>query len=705
MDTFWYILFIAATVVLVVALVRAAQHRGDADRRQAERATYEERQWAEQVGRAEAALGRTVDSFFPHLRADVAARVKGGARPQAALQEAILATPGVRLGTSHLGLPVVVPSAFRTRHAALIGKSGYGKSSAMIRMIRQDFLSGHPTIVLCPEREMFEDHLLGLIPESRLQDSVYLAPGRSTAITFNPFLLEPGDQPSRLSAELFSVIKRAVGEDGSLGSRSDPLLANAIALIVGRSDASLAAVRRVLTDTGYRAAVVEGTADPYLRDYWTRVYPQYPSGAETPLLNRLDGFLRNPSIRDVLTNPVSSVSMRSVIERKLVLLADLSGLSPEDMRLIGELLVAKLSLELIRRERIPGSERTPVFAYVDEFPAVVGTAEESWRSLWSRGRKYGAAICVGLQHSSQLSQKLREELFGNTSGIFVFNVAAKDAGLIRRELLMPNSEGVTKPVTVEALVSLGVGEAYGRIGTGTCAVRIMFEKPIPEQDRVRAARARETSWKQYAAPPLPGQAGMPSCLLVESRPEKLAGTFDGSRDSTTVEGPGRGGQQHKLLQQLVRKWGEEVGFKATIEQEILGGAGRVDVALTAGEKQIACEIAISSKAHQICASVNKYLSAGFNSVLVVGTDHGVQRQIERALDAAVTAKDRGKVRVLSPEETRLFLAAQGDDESARKRPAGYRVRVKYEPASAADCRERLRAFADLLASATGRGPA
>ena len=674
----------------------------DAQRRTTARASYEERQRAEQADRSEVALRKRLDSFYPYLRADVAARVESGASPQGALRESILSTPGVRLGTNHLGLPVLLPSAFRTRHVALVGKSGYGKSSVMIRMIQQDFLSGQAVIVVCPEREIFEEHLLGLVPDSRIPDTLYLAPGRTTAITFNPHLLEPGDEPSRLAAELFSVIKRAVGEDGSLGSRSDPLLANSNALIIGRPDASLAAVRRILTDEQYRKNAVDRTADPYLRDYWTRVYPQYPSGAETPLLNRLDVFLRNRTIRDVLTNRVSSVSLRSVIEKRQILLADLSGLSPEDMRLFGELLIAKLQIELVRLERIPSRDRKPTSIYVDEAPAVIGTSRESWSAALSRGRKYGGAITVGLQHSAQIGG-LRQDLFGNTSCLLVFNVAATDAAILRRELLMPTSDGSIRPVAAENLISLDVGEAYGRIGTGSCSVKIAFDKPIPEQDRERTALVRDTSWKLFAAPPIPDIEPRSAVPVVNSQRHGQA-LGDESGGQLERRGPGRGGRQHKLLQQLVRGWAEENGFKATVEQEVLGGAGRVDVALTKDGRTIGVEVAVSSKTEQISASVNKYLAAGFGSVVVISTDEGMRRRLETSLDGAVTTKDRGKVRVLSPEETRLYLAGQSGGEDARKRPAGYRIKLKSEPASAADSRERLRAFVDLLA-ATGGGHA
>lgn len=621
---------------------------------------------------AQTAIDTLIGGFFPHVRDSVGALVKHGARPRAALSEALLKSPGVHLGTSNLRLPVVLPAAFRTRHTALIGKSGFGKTSVMNLLIADNLKSKHPVIVICPEREIFDDHLLALVPEDRIKDLVLFSPARSSDITFNAFLLEPGDDRARVAAELFSITKRAAGEDGSLGPRSDPILANAICAIVGRTDASLDAVRRFIADPHYREAVLRGEPDSYVRDYWKQVYPQYPSGASTPLLNRLDGFLRNPGIRKALNNPVSSVSMRRVIARSQVLFVDLFGLTKEETRHVGELLLAKLQLELVRLGELPGSKRSSVFIYIDELPTIAGTSEQSLQMFWSRGRKYGAALCVGLQHPTQLSQKLRDELFGNTSSVFVFNVSAKDAGAIRKELLVPSSDGSRKPVPAERLVSLSVGQAVGRIGTGTCAVTIDFKEPIPEQDRRLGDLAREKSWKIHGAPPLPeGRTESPTPTTESSG----AGTRTGEAESSRPPTAGRGSRPHKVLQQWVKQWGEACGFRATIEQEILGGAGRVDVVLARDDLRIAVEVSVTSTARQIAETVAKCLAAGFSQILVVGSDVNALRHAEEFTTSETPVKYRNRVQFLSADGLKSLLEGLSRPSDTDDKTAGYEVRV------------------------------
>jgi hypothetical protein len=667
------LLYIAGGLVglrIAVPLIRGRWGRQAGDRWKNQCEAHRRSVFQRRREEAREAVDTLIERFFPHLRSAVEARLERGAQPKAALREALKESPGVDVGTSNLRLPVIVPSALRTRHVGLVGKSGYGKTSVMILLIDDSLRSDAPVIVMCPEREIFDDYLLARIPEERLDSLLLFSPARSSDITFNAYLMEPGDKRARVAAELFSITKRGAGEDGSLGPRSDPILANAIVAVVGRPDASLEAVRRFIADAEYRAEVLREEPDPYIRNYWECVYPQYPNGAATPLLNRLDGFLRNPIIREVLTNPVSSVSMRRVIAERQVLFVDLFGLTPEEIQHVGELLLAKLQLELVRLGEVPGSKRPEVHVYIDELPAVAGTSEQSLQVLWSRGRKYGAAFCVGLQHPSQLSQKLRDELFGNTSSVLVFNVSAKDAGTIRKELLVPSPDGSRKPVPAEQLVSLGVGQAVGRIGAGTCALTIDFKKPIPEQDRKLADLVRERSWKMHGAPPLPEARIDPSTTAVG------AGKKAGDVSSPVSPSAGRGSNQHKLLQDLSKRWGEALGFRVAVEQDILGGAGRVDVLLSRGDLQVAVEVSVTSTARQVAETVSKCLAAGLSQVVVVGSDVAALRQAEERTMRETPAKDRSKVRFLSPDGLKTWLESLPGTPDSENRTAGYEVRVK-----------------------------
>src|SRR5206468_2982212 len=143
--------------------------------------------------------------------------------------------------------------------------------------------------------------------------------------------------------------------------------------------------------------------DPYVREFWLDVYPRFPEGASLPILSRLDQFLRPQMIRKSLCRPLSSFSLREAIAGKKVILVDLSGLSEEAQVLFGEVILSKIQLELMRRERDKGGGEE-FFLYCDEFQSFSGDSERVWRELLSRGRKYGLALTLANQYPGQLPQ-------------------------------------------------------------------------------------------------------------------------------------------------------------------------------------------------------------------------------------------------------------------------------------------------------------
>ena len=71
-------------------------------------------------------------------------------------------------------------------------------------------------------------------------------------------------------------------------------------------------------------------------------------------------------------------------------------------------------------------------------------------------------------------------------------------------------------------------------------------------------------------------------------------TIETKRERLT---PGRGGQVHKAIQELVALWGKRRGYKVTVEK-VLATGKRVDVALCQRGYRVAVEIAVHSSVAQ-----------------------------------------------------------------------------------------------------------
>jgi hypothetical protein len=676
-------------VALGVGVVGGVLRSRDVRRRDAERREYENRKADGRDARARLAVGQIAARYFPFVHAELEGHREG--EPSETLRRLLQATPGIRLGQADVGYPAILPLAERRRHLMVLGKSGYGKTTLALRLLRDDLEAGRGVCVLGSEAELFRDWVLPLIPVTRASQTIYFRPAdpRCT-VTWNPLALEDGDDRALAAGELFSIFKRAVGED-SIGARADAILSSAFALLIGRPGATLWSVARLLEDDAFRASVVEDIDDPYLREFWTKTFPEYPDGAVLPLANRLNSFLRVPAIRAALCHPVSSFSFRGGLAQDGVLGFDVSGLDPATARLIGQAVLSKFQLELMRRERIPEQERNPIHLYVDEFHVFASTAEGTWRELLARGRRYGLGLHLFTQHPNQLPRSLQQEILGNVSSIVALNLSANDAAAVRRELMAPVAGGGIKPVATEDFIGFGIGEGFARLSAGSCALKVRFEEPIAKPDAAAGDRIRDISWKTYAAPPLPS----PPQPVLPKTPD--AGSATGAAPASID--PGRGGAKHKLLQKLIKDWGQARGFRATVEDEILGGAGRVDVSLVRGDVRIGVEVAVTSTADQTADSITKALAAGFTTLVVVSPDAATLKSAQDQVRERLEAQDQARVRFFDAHGLRSFIETLPNPEADGESAAGYTLKIETEPVSRSSSESRRRSVARLVGSA------
>ena len=518
---------LALLVVLggAALLLRYHQRRLDEDRRAAAHEAYK----ANESERNKELFLDEVDCYFPYLKQAFRDGLSNGQAPEDAFLDALYEVPATDIGTTMYGLPARLPLAERNKHLYVVGKTGSGKTSLLLHLIRDDLVAGRGLCVIAPETELFRDWLLPLVPEGRTDSVVYFAPGNpDNLVTFNPLALEPGDDRGRSSGELLAIFRSALG-DAELGARMTPILGNIFSVLLNRPDSTLWDVPRLLVDAPFREAVARATKDPYVREFWLATFPSYPKGAHLPILNRLDQFLRPQAVRQALCHPVSTLSIRKALRSQGILFFDLSRLDPASMLLVGQMLLSKFQLELMRREDVTEEERTSFHLYADEFQTFAGIAEGTWRELLSRGRRYGLALTLAHQHPSQLPRGLQDEILGNVASIVAFSLSAKDAEVVRKELLeLPASTEPARPVAREAVVRLRVGEALARLGGGSFTVPLKGLEPFEKPPQVRGERTAARSWQRF---------GIPLATRAAPAPFRTSGKVEETRSPKTRASP------------------------------------------------------------------------------------------------------------------------------------------------------------------------
>jgi hypothetical protein len=140
--------------------------------------------------------------------------------------------------------------------------------------------------------------------------------------------------------------------------------------------------------------------------------------------------------------------------------------------------------------------------------------------------------------------------------------------------------------------------------------------------------------------------------------------------------PGKGGQLHKFIQQMIRQWGIDAGFRARVEKEIGEGNESVDIVLERDGLSIACEISVTTPIDYELGNLGKCLKMGFNHVLVISSEPAKLAGIREAALAAFGEAALSSVRFLSPQDVFGFLTATGAGSTGAV--SGYNVKVLHD---------------------------
>jgi hypothetical protein len=411
---------------------------------------------------------------------------------------------GLKIGTQVFNdtkMVVTLPQALRSRHVYVTGQTSSGKTTLFRNCIVQDFHAGHGLAVLAPEREMIRDELLPFVPESRLDDVVYIDPvDTSSPIPLNPLHVEPGEDLHVKADETITALTQSFNDEGTgAGSRWQTILAQAVFSLMEVPGSTLLDVEKLLdrSDSGFREWIVNQLKDDDARRFWTNTYPTLPRDAHLPIVNRLTRLLKPRVIRSMLCTPGQCFSIRKAMDEGKILLFDLSDgvLGAGNARMLGRLIVSKLELATMSRANVPKNKRRFFACYLDEFQSFVGVAASSYETLLQRARKYNVALHLSHQQTSQLPGDLLHEILGNVATVISFRSGAHDARRLSKEMVNTSSAEM-KSIPPEVLQSLEVGQAWTRIDR--TVFQLAAYKAPEYGDPAASMKAKRRSREQFA---------------------------------------------------------------------------------------------------------------------------------------------------------------------------------------------------------------
>ncbi len=323
----------------------------------------------------------------------------------------------------------------RSRHVYIIGQTGAGKSGLLELFALSDIFYNQGYCIIDPHGD-FAVNNLRFIPESRIKDVVYFNPADTAhPVAFNPLELSDPARKPNVSSEVIGVLKRMFGE--SWGPRLEHILRYTLLALLDRPETTLLDISRMLTDKDFRKETLEYCKDVTVLQFWKQEFGTWGDKQVTesiaPVLNKVGAFTANPIIRNIIGQPKSSFDVRKIMDEGKILVVNLSkGLIGEDnASILGAFLVTKVQLAAMSRSDIPDvKDRRPFYLYVDEFQ---NFATDSFAVILSEARKYGLNLTVANQYIAQMTDSVRDAVFGNVGTTISFRVSADDAPLLVKQ--------------------------------------------------------------------------------------------------------------------------------------------------------------------------------------------------------------------------------------------------------------------------------
>ena len=646
----------------------------------------------------------------------------------------IVARGEILLGhNTHNGVtaPVMLQAEHRSKHIYVVGSSGTGKSTFLLNLLTQDIAGGRGLALLDPHGDLVDD-VLARIPEHRYKDVILFDPADGEfPIGFNILSAHSELEKTLIASDMVSVFRRL---STSWGDQMTTVFSNAIlALLESDRGGTLSDLRRFLVEKEFRNEYLKSVRDRDVVYYWKKEFPLLSGRPQAPILTRLDAFLRPKSIRYMVAQQENRLDFTDIMNGGKIFLARLSqgAIGEENAYLLGTMLVSKFHQLALSRQDTTEAKRRPFYLYIDEFQNFV---TPSMSSILTGARKYRLGLVIAHQELRQLEKRDSEvasAVLANPFTRVCFRVGESDA----RKL----AEGF-RYFEPQDILDLGTGEAICRVGRVDCDfnLHVPLSRKIEEsqaadcRDRIRACSRQsygtarheveaflDERWQSWN--PLDPDRTKDKVTDVPpvnlSRPA-LSGLVANAGTHIPIDEPvptrvrgsvlavpalmGKGGPEHRYLQQRLKRWAEGMGYRATIEKP-LDDRASIDVVLEKGGVAIACEIAVTTSPDHEVANIRKCLGASYTTVVAVSKDAGKLAEIRRRLEETLSAEELPNVQCLSPEALFAYIEALEAKSAEREhRVRGYDVKVKYGVASAQEKQVKKRAVSQVILGALSR---
>jgi hypothetical protein len=327
----------------------------------------------------------------------------------------------------------------RRRHIYAVGQTGTGKSTFLENLALQDMLNGKGFAFIDPHGDTVEN-LMAMVPKERTEDVIYFNPSdMEYPLGLNMLEFHDPDQKDFLIQEAIGMLYKLYDpqRQGIIGPRYEHMFRNAaLTTMSGPEGGSFIDIPKLFNDKAYLNQKLKHVTDQAVLDFWLKEVPGSERSNEfgevkSWFVSKFGAFMSNQMMRNIIGQTKSAFNLRDVMDNRKILLVNLSkGRTGElNSKLLGMIFVMKFQAAAMSRASIPENEREDFSLYVDEFQ---NFSTDSFASILSEARKYRLSLIVANQFTTQLTEEIRDAVFGNIGTIVSFRVGTNDAEFLAK---------------------------------------------------------------------------------------------------------------------------------------------------------------------------------------------------------------------------------------------------------------------------------
>ncbi|HMS23409.1 MAG TPA: ATP-binding protein [Candidatus Saccharibacteria bacterium] len=327
----------------------------------------------------------------------------------------------------------------RQRHMYIVGQTGTGKSTFMENLAFQDMLNGDGFAYIDPHGDGAE-HLLGMVPKERTEDVIYFCPAEmENPLGLNMFEYQNPDQKDFLIQETINMLYKLYDpqKQGIIGPRYEQMFRMAaLTIMADPNGGTFVDIPKLFSNEAFVKEKLKYVTDQNVLDFWLKEMPASSRSndfgeVKAWFVSKFGAFLSNEMMRNIIGQTKSSFDLRDIMDNKKILIVNLSKGRTGDMnaKLLGMIFVMKFQAAAMSRANIEEADRQDFCLYVDEFQ---NFSTDSFATIMSEARKFHLNLIVGNQFTTQLTEEIRDAVFGNVGTIVSFRVGQNDVDMLAK---------------------------------------------------------------------------------------------------------------------------------------------------------------------------------------------------------------------------------------------------------------------------------